>query len=102
MYSNTLSTYKIGITNNIHKRSLKLNRSGEHFSLVNFYDLNSNEHSMKLEKYLHQYFKDKQCTDFLDTDLDGKTELFYLDENDINYIDSYIKSYCKNKGIGIE
>ena len=40
--------------------------------------------------------KDKQCTNFLD----GKTELFYLDENDINYI--YIKSYCKNVGIDIE
>ena len=57
---------------------------------------------MHLEKYLHQYFKDKQCKDFLDTDLDGKTELFYLDENDIDYIDTYIKSYCKNVGIDIE
>jgi hypothetical protein len=42
-----------------------------------------------------KHFKNKQCKDFLDTDLDGKTELFNLNEEDIQYIDTYIKNYCK-------
>lgn len=91
LYSKELSVYKIGITNNIKKRLIRLNK----FDLVYFYDIKSNEHSMKLEFTLHDHFKDKQCKDFLDTDLDGKTELFNLNEEDIQYIDTYIKNYCK-------
>lgn len=87
--------YKIGISNNVHRRIRELNSEYVDFILINFYDLNSNDHSMKLEKALHQHFKDKQCKDFIETDLDGKTELFNLNEEDVQYIDTYIKDYCK-------
>lgn len=95
LYSTTLQCYKIGITNNVGNRITRLRSQGETFALINFYDLNNNEHAMKLEKILHQHFKDKQCKEFLETDLDGKTELFNLNEEDIQYIDTYIKNYCK-------
>ena len=51
---------------------------------------------MKLEYILHEYFKsiDKWCTEFLSTNLDGKTELFNLNANDVTFIDRYIKNYC--------
>lgn len=97
LYSKELSVYKIGITNNIKKRLIRLNK----FDLVYFYDIKSNEHSMKLEFTLHDHFKSigKWCDKFLNTDLDGKTELFNLNADDLAFIDTYIKEYCTENNL---
>lgn len=88
--------YKIGITNNIIRRLKRLNTTKDmDFKCILQSPILGFQKSHKLEQLLHKHFKDKQCKDFLDTDLAGKTELFNLDEEDIQFIDEYIKDYCK-------
>lgn len=95
LYSASHLLYKIGISSNVYRRISSLNTEFSDLELLNFYDIKNNTHAMAVEQLLHKHFKNKQCKDFLDTDLDGKTELFNLNEEDIQYIDTYIKNYCK-------
>lgn len=99
---NSDDIYKIGITSNLKHRIARLNNTKDfNFKCVISSPVLGFQNSHKLEKALHQHFKDKQCKDFLETDLDGKTELFNLNEEDIQYIDRYIKSYCADNNIHI-
>lgn len=101
VYSPSLSVYKVGITNNIKSRIYSLNNynKGESFELVKFFDFKNSHHAKLLERYFHFLFKEVQAHDLLSTSIHGKTELFYLDEEDLQYIDSYIKEYCKNNNL---
>ena len=87
--------YKIGITVNITTRLRELNSSKDmDFKCILQSPIIGFQKAHKLEQLLHKHFRNKQCRDFLDTDLDGKTELFNLNANDVTFIDRYIKNYC--------
>ena len=92
--------YKIGITVNITTRLRELNSSKDmDFRCILQSPILGFQKAHKLEQLLHKHFRDKQCKDFLETDLNGKTELFNLNEEDLQYIDTYIKEYCKKNNL---
>lgn len=89
LYDAITNIYKIGISSNIFSRIRKLN---SYFSFDCIYNSTTIDRSnaLTIEANLHKHFKDKQYTELLDTDIDGKTELFNLEPEDIAYIKSYI------------
>ena len=83
--------YKIGISSQPSTRLANLNRDGTlNLSIIYLSPLLGYSKAIMFEQYFHKHFKDKQYTELLNTDIDGKTELFNLEPEDIVYIKSYI------------
>lgn len=78
LVSNVKGSYKIGKSRNVQSRLSQLNLSSDEPLTIYKSYTNYGE----LEAYFHDYFKEKRCN----------TEWFKLDENDLEYIDNYIKS----------
>lgn len=76
--------YKIGFTRIDPNKRLKQLSTGNH-STLSIVKLYKSEYAIKIERYLHKYFKYKQI----------KNEWFMLDENDINDFNSICAKYEK-------
>ena len=92
MFDRYNDLYKIGISSSVNRRLQNINRTGDLDMSIIYTSpiIKSRSTALKLEKYFHKHFKDKQYTELLNTDIDGKTELFNLEPEDIVYIKSYI------------
>lgn len=86
--------FKLGITNDVRTRIRCLNNNQYNyvFKLHHFFDLNDNIAAVAVESYFKIKFSTKRFDDLLDTDFDGKTELFILDNEDIADIFTYVNS----------
>lgn len=92
MFDRYNDLYKIGISSSVNRRLQNINRSGDLDMSIIYTSpiIKSRSTALKLEKYFHKHFKNQQYTELFETDIDGKTELFNLEPEDIEYIKQYI------------
>ena len=99
--------YKIGKSNNFFRRFsqivgfftfLKLDYKNSFFI-----KLNNEQEALQLEKILHDTFRQKHISSKKAPYYDGRTEWFYLNEEDLNFIKIEIKKQfgLKMKNIGL-